>query len=73
LQIDGATTPYQQTGVVAFDDDYGDITLGLSHRFTTGRRRLLAQIYARENMNLPFRVRWNADPDLSIGIKATIR
>jgi hypothetical protein len=73
LQIDGATTPYQPTGVVAFDDDYGDITLGLSHRFTTGRRRLLAQIYARENMNLPFRVRWNADPDLSIGIKATIR
>jgi hypothetical protein len=73
LQIDGSTTPYRTTGVVAFDEDYGDITLGLSHRFTAGRRRVVTQIYARENMNLPFRVRWNTDPDLSIGIKATIR
>jgi len=33
----------------------------------------VAQLYARENMNLPFRVRWNADPDLSVGIKFSIR
>jgi len=31
-----------------------------------------AQIYLRENMNLPFQVRWNTDPDLSVGLKATI-
>jgi hypothetical protein len=23
-------------------------------------------------MNLPFRVRWNTDPDLAIGLKTTI-
>src|SRR6185295_8793344 len=73
LQIDGAGTPYLPTHVRAFDEDYGDITVGLSHRFGVGRHRLLAQIYARENMNLPFRVRWNTDPDLSIGFKATIQ
>jgi hypothetical protein len=73
LQIDGSTTPYQATGVVALDNDYGDITLGLGHRFAAGQRHLVAQIYARENMNLPFRVRWNADPDLSLGLKFTIR
>lgn len=73
LQIDGSTTPYLPTGVAALDDDYGDVTLGLSHRFKAGRRHLLAQIYARENMILPFQVRWSADPDFALGIKATIR
>ena len=69
LQIDGSTTPYLPTGTAAFDMAYGDVTLGLNHRFTAGRRPLLAQVYARENMNLPFQVRWNTDPDLSVGIK----
>ena len=25
------------------------------------------------NMNLPFRVRWNTDPDMSLGLKISLR
>ena len=73
LQIDGSSTPYLPTGALAFDKDYGDVTFGFSRRFEAGRRHVIAQVYARENMNLPFSVRWNTDPDLSVGIKATIQ
>ena len=73
VQIDGNTTPYLWTGATAFDRAYGNITLGLSHRFSGRQRQVVAQAYLRENMNLPFRVRWNTDPDLSLGIKFTIR
>ena len=73
VQIDGNTTPYLPTGTLAFDKDYGSITIGLGKRFTFGRTAVVSQIYARENMNLPFRVRWNADPDASFGIKVTLR
>jgi hypothetical protein len=72
VQIDGSTTPYLPTGATAFDRGYGNITLGLSHRFGARERQIVAQAYVRENMNLPFRVRWNTDPDLSLGIKVTI-
>ena len=72
LQIDGGTTPYLPTGTRAFDKAYGDITFGVGHRFRAGRRSIVTQIYGRENMDLPFLVRWNTDPDFSIGIKATI-
>ena len=73
VQIDGSTTPYLPTGTAAFDKGYGSMTFGLGHRFRTKRTAIVSQIYARENMNLPFRIRWNTDPDLSIGIKITIR
>jgi hypothetical protein len=73
LQVGGSSTPYEFTGTSAFDTAYGDLTFGLAHRFTTGSRQVIAQFYMRENLNLPFRVRWNTDPDLSIGFKATIR
>jgi hypothetical protein len=73
VQIDGSATPYLPTGTMAFDVGYGDVTFGVSHRFRAGQRHLLAQIYARENMNLPFHIRWNTDPDLSLGIKVTVR
>jgi hypothetical protein len=72
LQIGGSSTPYAPTGTAAFDRGYGDITFGVAHRFRAGSRQVTAHVYARENLNLPFRVRWNTDPDLSIGIKATI-
>jgi len=71
-QLDGNTTPYMPTGATAFDRGYGAITLGASHRFQTQRHQVVTQAYLRENMNLPFRVRWNTDPDLSLGIKITI-
>ena len=71
LQFDGNTTPYQPTGSAAFDESYGALTIGLSHRIRTGRTPLLIQAYARENLNLPFRVRWNTDPDLAVGLKIT--
>jgi hypothetical protein len=29
----------------------------------------VSQLDVRENMNLPFRVRWNTEPDASFGIK----
>jgi hypothetical protein len=73
VQIDGNSTPYLPTGTTAFDKDYGSITIGLGHRFRTGRTSVVSQIYARENMNLPFRVRWNTDPDASFGIKIVLR
>jgi hypothetical protein len=73
VQIDGNTTPYLPTGTLAFDKDYGSITIGLGKRFKFGRTAVVSQIYARENMNLPFRVRWNTDPDASFGIKITLR
>jgi hypothetical protein len=73
LQFDGNSTPYQPTGSAAFDESYGSITLGLSHRVTTSRAPLLVQFYARENLNLPFSVRWNTDPDLAVGLKITAR
>jgi hypothetical protein len=72
LQIDGGTTPCLPTGVAAFDKGYGDISLGVAHRFRVGRHTLLTQAYLRENMNLPLSVRWNTDPDLAVGIKTTI-
>jgi hypothetical protein len=72
LQFDGSTTPYQPTGSIALDSDYSDIAFGVSHRFTRGRHPIVAQIYARENMDMPFNVRWNTDPDFAVGIKLTI-
>jgi len=72
IQFDGSTTPYRPTGTTAFDRGYGDITLGFSHRTQTARHQIVTQAYLRENMNLPFRVRWNTDPALSLGIKITI-
>ena len=72
VQIDGSTAPYLAAGATAFDRAYGNITLGLNHRFGAGPRQVVAQAYLRENMNLPFRVRWNTDPDLSLGFKVTI-
>lgn len=71
VQIDGSTTPYLPTGSTAFDKGYGDITIGLGHRSAQGR--VVTHIYARENMNLPFRVRWNLDPDMALGVKTIIR
>jgi hypothetical protein len=73
LQFDGNTTPYQPTGSAAFDASYGSITFGLSHRVRTTRTPLLVQAYARENLNLPFSVRWNTDPDLAVGLKITVQ
>ena len=73
LQIDGSSTPYLPTGTLAFDKGYGDLTFGLGHRYKAGARHLTAQLYMRENMNLPFRVRWNTDPDMSVGVKVRIR
>ena len=72
LQFDGNSTPYQPTGSAAFDESYGSITLGLSHRIMTTRGPLLVQFYARENLNLPFSVRWNTDPDFAVGLKFTV-
>lgn len=72
LQIGGSSTPYMPTGTLAFDKGYGDITFGLGHRFKTGSGHVTAQLYLRENMNLPFTVRWNTDPDLSVGLRVRI-
>jgi len=72
LQFDGSTTPYLPTGVIGLDAGYGDVAFGVNHRFTRGQRPLVAQFYARENMNLPMSVRWNTDPDFAIGFKLTI-
>jgi hypothetical protein len=72
LQFDGSTSPYLPTGTTGLDVGYGDIAFGVNHRFTAGRRAVVTQFYARENMNLPFRVRWNTDPDLAVGLKVRI-
>jgi hypothetical protein len=71
LQFDGNTTPYEPTGSAAFDESYGSITLGVGRRVRTARGPLLVQFYARENLNLPFKVRWNTDPDFAMGLKIT--
>jgi len=71
LQFDGNSTPYRPTGLEAFDASYGSITLGVSHRLTTAGIPLLLQVYGRENLDLPFSVRWNTDPDFAVGIKIT--
>lgn len=68
LQLDGNSTPYWPTGTLAFDKGYGDLTFGLGRRFGS----VTTQLYVRENMNLPFKVRWNMDPDMSVGLKVTI-
>jgi hypothetical protein len=73
LQIGGSSTPYAPTGTAAFDRGVGDITFGVAHRFGAGSRQLTMHLYARENLDLPFQVRWNTDPDLSVGLKVTIR
>jgi hypothetical protein len=67
-QIDGGTTPYWPTGTLAFDKGYGAITFGVGHRFGP----VTSQLYFRENMNMPFKVRWNTDPDLSVGLRIRI-
>ena len=72
LQVDGSTTPYQPTGSIGLDADYSDVAFGVSRRFTRGSHPVVAQVYARENMNMPFSVRWNTDPDFAIGFKLTI-
>jgi hypothetical protein len=71
LQFDGNSTPYLPTGMSAFDDSLGDVTIGLTHRMNARGVPLLVQVYARENLILPFQVRWNTDPDLAVGIKFT--
>jgi hypothetical protein len=68
LQIDGSSTPYWPTGTLAFDKGYGALTFGLGRRFG----QVTTQLYVRENMNLPFKVRWNTDPDLSVGLKVRV-
>jgi hypothetical protein len=73
LQVDGSTTPYQTTGTIGLDANYGDLTLGVNRRFTAGRRSMIVQWYARENVNMPLSVRWNTDPDFAIGMKLVIR
>ena len=73
LQIDGSTSPYLPTGTLAFDEGYGDVTFSVGHRFATASREVTMHFYARENMNMPFQVRWNTDPDLSVGLKVTVR
>jgi hypothetical protein len=72
LQWDGSTSPYLPTGTTALDSAYGDVAFGLNHRFIRGRRLFVTQLYARENMILPFSVRWNTDPDLAVGLKVRI-
>ena len=72
VQLGGNSTPYFPTGTTAFDKAYGSITIGLGHRFRIGGTDVVSQIYGRENMNLPFRVRWNTDPDASFGIKIVL-
>lgn len=72
LQIDGGATPYLPAGANAFDEGYGDVTLGFNRRIRRSRRPLLVQFYARENMNLPLQVRWNTDPDFAIGFKISV-
>jgi hypothetical protein len=73
VQMDGSTTPYQHAGATALDKGDGDVTFGFNHPSGTDRRQVIAQVDLRENMNLPFRVRWNTDPDLSVGVKVMIR
>jgi len=73
LQIDGSSSPYLPTSTLAFDRGYGDLTAAVGHRYRSGGRNLVAQLYIRENMNLPFRVRWNTDPDMSLGLKVSVR
>ena len=73
LQMDGNSTPYLPTGTLAFDKGYGALSFALGRRFKAGSRTVAAQLYMRENMNLPFRVRWNTDPDLSLGLKFRIQ
>jgi hypothetical protein len=68
IHIDGSSTPYLSTGALAFDKGYGSVTVGLGHRFGP----VTAQLYFRENMDLPFSVRWNTDPDLSIGLRIKV-
>jgi hypothetical protein len=68
IHIDGSSTPYPSTGALAFDKGYGSVTLGLGRRFGP----VTAQLYFRENMDLPFSVRWNTDPDLSIGLRIKV-
>jgi hypothetical protein len=72
LQFDANTTPYEPTGSTAFDKGYGAVTLGVSHRMSAKQTPLLVQAYVRENLNLPFRVRWNTDPDLAVGLRITL-
>ena len=73
LQYEGSTSPYQATGTVGLDSGYGHVAVGLNHRFSGPWRPFNAQLYARENMNLPFSVRWNTDPDFTVGLKITLR
>jgi hypothetical protein len=73
LQYEGNTTPYLSTGTAALDEAYGDVTIGFAHRFGAARQAVVAHVYARENMNLPFSIRWNTDPDLAVGIRLTVR
>ena len=72
LQFDGSTSPYKPTGTTGLDAGYGDIAFGLNRHFSAGRREVVAQLYGRENMNLPSSVRWNTDPDLAVGLKVTV-
>lgn len=73
VRIDGASSPYRETGTIALDVAYGAVTLGFSHRLRLGGREWHTQLYARENMNWPASVRWNADPDLAVGLKVGVR
>lgn len=73
VRYSGDGTPYEPTGTKAFDTGYGDVSLGFGYRARLGTRAVVTQVYARENLVLPLLVRPNIDPDLSLGVKISIR
>ena len=72
-QMDASTTPYPRTGTGAFDKAYAGLTIGVGHRFKMSGRQMVVHGYGRENLHFPFQIRWNLDPDFSLGLKLTIQ
>ena len=70
-QIDGSTTPYLPTGTTAFDRGRHCAVSVIDSGPRGGVRSWLTSP-ARKH-DLPFRVRWNTDPDLSLGVSIEIR
>jgi hypothetical protein len=80
FQINSAQSPYQQTGLRAFDAQVNDITLGLHYGFAVGERLIVWELWGREDFsfdsNSPFLgTNWlpYAPPDFQAGLGLTLK
>ena len=77
-QFNYQQSAYQATGMHPFDDDYTDVTFGISHAATLFARKVTFQIWGKEDVNLNTKGRGrgalapHGDSDFAAGVGAKV-